>query len=196
MFYNFFVKILLILIVSINFTNASLWNNPYPSFENNSNILYSSFSERPKNLDPAKAYSSNEYVFIGQIYEPVLQYNYLIRPYQLENLISKNYPEIIKKDNKVIYRITIKPDIYYQPHPALYKNINNNYVYHNLTKQDLNKIYNLDSFAKKNNYSTTRELTAYDYVYQIKRIADPKNNSPIFGLIFQDLKILELKFLN
>ena len=29
----------------------------------------------------------------------------------------------------------------------------------------------------------TRELTAYDYVYQIKRLASPKVSSPIYGLM-------------
>ncbi len=33
-------------------------------------VLYQSFSERPKHLDPATAYSENEYAFIAQIYEP------------------------------------------------------------------------------------------------------------------------------
>jgi len=32
------------------------WNNPYPERESRSNILYSSFEERPKHLDPAQSY--------------------------------------------------------------------------------------------------------------------------------------------
>ena len=47
------------------------WNNPYPPQATNANVMYSSFSERPKHFDPARSYSSNEYEFIGQIYEPL-----------------------------------------------------------------------------------------------------------------------------
>ncbi|MGD2112639.1 MAG: peptide ABC transporter substrate-binding protein, partial [Gammaproteobacteria bacterium] len=57
------------------------WNRPYPAEDAASNILYSSFQERPNHLDPAQSYSSNEVTFTGQIYEPPLQYHYLKRPY-------------------------------------------------------------------------------------------------------------------
>src|SRR3989344_8615601 len=60
---------------------ARSWNNPYPASEAEANILYSAFCERPKTFDPARAYSSNEYLFIAQIYEPPFQYHYLKRPY-------------------------------------------------------------------------------------------------------------------
>ena len=57
------------------------WNNPYPDEDSHRNIYYSSFDERPKHLDPARSYSSNEWAFISQIYEPPLQYHFLKRPY-------------------------------------------------------------------------------------------------------------------
>ena len=103
-----------------------LWNNPYPDSESDANILYSSFSERPKHLDPIRSYSSNEYLFIGQIYEPPLQYHYLKRPYQLEPLTASEMPQIIYLDkngkrlpdsvatDKVafsVYQIQIRPGI-------------------------------------------------------------------------------------
>ena len=71
--------------------NAPL-NNPYPQNTSVSNTLYSSFSERPKTLDPARSYSSNEYKFIAQIYEPPIQYHYLKRPYTLVPLSSSTMP--------------------------------------------------------------------------------------------------------
>ena len=58
------------------------WNNPYPVGDGEKNILYSSFDERPKHLDPIRSYSSNEYSIIANIYEPPLQYHYLKRPYE------------------------------------------------------------------------------------------------------------------
>ncbi|MES9965931.1 MAG: hypothetical protein ABW074_01515, partial [Sedimenticola sp.] len=69
------------------------WNNPYPAAEADRNILYSSFSERPKHLDPVRSYSSDEYAFIAQIYEPPLQYHFLKRPYTLEPLSAVEVPK-------------------------------------------------------------------------------------------------------
>ena len=57
-------------------------------------IFFSSFSERPKHLDPARSYSSNEWAFISQVYEPPLQYHYLRRPYVLVPLTAASMPEI------------------------------------------------------------------------------------------------------
>ena len=53
------------------------WNEPYPAEERERNILYSFFIERPKHLDPAQSYTSDEYDIIQQIYEPPFQYHYL-----------------------------------------------------------------------------------------------------------------------
>jgi len=40
------------------------WNHPYPRDQATANVLYGAFSERPKHLDPARSYRSNEYSFI------------------------------------------------------------------------------------------------------------------------------------
>jgi len=63
--------------------DGQAWNNPYPASQAGANILYSAFTERPKHLDPVQSYSSNEYTFIAQIYQPPLQYHYLKRPYEI-----------------------------------------------------------------------------------------------------------------
>ena len=46
------------------------WNDPYPRRDEGKAVLYTVFEERPKHLDPARSYSSNEVEFTGQIYEP------------------------------------------------------------------------------------------------------------------------------
>jgi oligopeptide transport system substrate-binding protein len=69
------------------------WNNPYPGSEPDANVLYSAFAERPKHLDPARSYSSNEVEFTGQIYEPPLQYHFLKRPYTLIPLTAEAAPK-------------------------------------------------------------------------------------------------------
>ena len=70
------------------------WNNPYPSESDVTDVIYSSFSERPKRLDPVSSYSGNEYQFIAQIYEPPLQYHYLLRPYTLIPLAAEAMPQV------------------------------------------------------------------------------------------------------
>jgi len=170
------------------------WNSPYPPDQAGKNILYSSFSARPKHLDPAQSYSSNEVVFTGQIYEPPLQYHFLKRPYQLEPLTVTHMPEPYYLDAQgerltdgapetaiafSVYDIEIRPGIQYQPHPAFAKDKGGQFVYHYLNVSDLDDIDTLADFP----LTGSRELVAADYVYEIKRLAHPHLHSPIFGLM-------------
>ena len=170
------------------------WNNPYPLSEQQANYLYSSFSERPNHLDPARSYSSNEIEFTGQIYEPPLEYHYLKRPYELQPLTATEMPvakyfdendQALADDTAVediaysVYEIKIKQGVRYQPHPAFAKTTDDQYRYHKLSKADIDKVNKLSDFK----YTGTRELIAADYVYQIKRLAHPKLHSPILGLM-------------
>ncbi len=76
------------------------WNNPYPASDERANTLYSFFRERPKTLDPARSYSSNEYEIIAQIYEPPFQYHYLKRPYTLIPLTATVVPKPLYYDKR------------------------------------------------------------------------------------------------
>ena len=42
--------------------DAAPLNNPYPAADSAGSILYTTFEERPKHLDPASSYSENEAV--------------------------------------------------------------------------------------------------------------------------------------
>ncbi len=169
-------------------------NNPYPDLTLSDNIRFAAFNSPPKTLDPAKSYVSNEVTFTAQIYEPPLQYHYLLRPYQLVPLTAQAMPEVQFYDragqvlgdapvhDKIAYtryRIRIKPGIQYASHPAFVKNPQGQYRYHALDKQALKNIKTLYDFKE----TATRELIAEDYVYQIKRILDPKVQSPILSLM-------------
>lgn len=169
---------------------ADPWNDPYPKADDKQVVLYMSFAERPKHLDPAVAYSENEYAFIAQIYEPPLQYHYLKRPYQLTPLAAARLPDIAYFDaqgNRLApdadvkdiayseYLLEIKPGIHFQPHPAFAKGQDGRYLYHRLDASAIDALSTLGDFKA----TGTRELTAEDYVYQIKRLAYPKTLSPI-----------------
>ncbi len=178
----------------VSAASSAAWNNPYPAADAAQNILYSAFRERPKHLDPARAYSSNEYEFIAQIYEPPFQYHYLQRPYTLVPLTAGAVPEPVYLDRQgrrlprqtpperiafSVYEIRIRAGIHYQPHPAFARNARGEYLYHALTERDLARAYAVADFPQ----TGTRELTAADYVYQIKRLAHPKLHSPILSVM-------------
>ncbi|MBS4051745.1 MAG: ABC transporter substrate-binding protein [Methylomonas sp.] len=186
--------LLLLSVFILTACDVSQLNNPYPESDHGQAILYSSFAERPKHLDPAVAYSSDEYGFIGQIYEPPLQYHYLKRPYQLQPLTAAELPAVRyldKQGNELPesandaeiafseYLITIKPGIAYQPHPAFSQSEPDRYLYHALTNEQLSGMDALTDLPVQQ----SRTLTADDYVYQIKRLAYPKTQSPIAELM-------------
>lgn len=155
-------------------------NSPYPESESRKNIFFGAFSEPPKHMDPATAYSSDEYQFICQIYEPPLQYHFLKRPYTLIPLTAVDIPRpqkktVTTKDGKkvtrIVYEIRIRPGIYYADHPCFDKR-----NFH-LTEKDVEGISSPFELPHKK----TRELVAADYVYQIKRLADPRTQCPILS---------------
>ena len=169
------------------------WNDPYPAAERDKSILYTAFTERPKHLDPAQAYSENEYEFLAQIYYPPLQYHYFKRPYTLVPQAA-DMPTVtyLDKDNwplpdsapaeKVafsVYEIHLRPGQRYQPHPAFALDRQGKPEYLALKPGDLRGIYSPHDFP----HSGTREVTAADYVYQIKRLVHPAIHSPIAGLM-------------
>lgn len=170
------------------------WNNPYRAQDQQLDVIYTSFQERPKELDPVKSYNAAEYEFIAQIYEPPLQYHFLKRPYELIPLAAQQLPtrtyydqqgEILADDVDPAlvayteYVVTIQDDIRYQPHQALAKDQHDKYVYHDLSMDDLESVHVLSDLPMQG----TRQLTAHDYVYQIKRLAHPNLHSPLAGLL-------------
>jgi ABC-type transport system substrate-binding protein len=169
-------------------------NSPYPNSDAGKSIIYSAFGERPKHLDPARSYSENEYVFLGNIYEPPLQYHYLKRPYQLEPQTAAAMPKVRYFDAsghelaadapaaKIAiseYEISIKPGIRYQPHPCFAQDQQGRPRYIPMRPDELAGIGKFQDFSE----TGTRELTAADYVYQIRRLAHPRVQSPILGLM-------------
>ena len=175
---------------------GSPWNNPYPASERGANIFYTSFSERPKHLDPVQSYSENEYALIANIYMPPLQYHYLLRPYELVPFAAEQLPrpQYFDKNDRplpdtapadqiayIVYDIHIRSGLAYQPHPAFARDSMGQPLYLDLSERDLRGIRSLGDFKE----TGTREVIAADYVYEIKRLASPRLHSPIFGLMSQ-----------
>jgi oligopeptide transport system substrate-binding protein len=173
-------------------------NNPYPQADRHAQTLYTSFEERPKHLDPARAYSANEYEVIAQVVEPPLQYAYLKRPYALEPLAAAEYPKIFYlgargerlpegvSDAKIlesVYEIRLRPGLRYAPHPAFAREPSGGFRYHALTPSALSKIHTLADFEERG----TREVSAEDLAYQIKRLMHPEIHSPVAELMGEQI---------
>jgi ABC-type transport system substrate-binding protein len=153
---------------------GEVWNDPYPRAERGKSILYTSFVNRPKHLDPVQSYTEDEAQFTQQVYEPPLQYHYLKRPYELIPLTALEVPQArpIEGGRFTVYEVRIRPGIRYQPHPG--------FVAENLSLSPAR----IDALKSPYELATgTRELVADDYIYQIKRLAHPRLHSPIFGLM-------------
>lgn len=175
-------------------TMANNWNSPYTAEQVESSTLFSSFSQSPKHLDPVVSYNSNEWAILSQVYEPPLQYHYLKRPYTLEPLTLEKMPEIRYLDQNhqevsassshiafTEYLLTLKPDIQFHLHPAFARDSNQEFLYHNLTEDDVDDIKSVTQFERQE----TRELYAKDYVYALKRMALRQNHSPILDSMAQ-----------
>jgi ABC-type transport system substrate-binding protein len=169
-------------------------NSPYPDRSAEANTLYTAFNERsPRYLDPTSSYSSNETPFTYQIYEPLYGYHYLKRPYTLvpKTTTAIVAPRYLGKNGQTlpddapaeqiaesVYDLHIKPGILYAPHPAFAKDAQGQYRYHHLSREQLGDKRSPWQFEQQG----TRELTADDYVYAIKRHATTRTAAPVFGV--------------
>jgi len=184
----------LLRLVSILLLSACgpVWNDPYPAADAEQNTLYAAFTDRPKHLDPAQSYTEDELTFTGQIYEPPLQYHYLKRPYELIPATLEEIPHPrffdakglelaadapLKSIAESVYELRLKPGIRFQPHPAFAVDASGQPLY--LGKNVADGRQTVADFPQ----TGTRELTADDYIYQIKRLAHPRLHSPIFGMM-------------
>lgn len=168
-------------------------NSPYAQGAESTNTLFTAFTGRsPNYLDPTSSYSSDETPFTYQIYEPLFAYHYLKRPYQLIPRAASALvdPQYLDKQGRrlssnapgeqiaeSVYDISIKNNVFFQPHPAFAKNPQGQYLFHKLPLEQLKNIYSLNDFP----HTGTRLLSADDFVYAIKRLASPRVVSPLFG---------------
>ncbi|MCB1853651.1 MAG: hypothetical protein KDI05_02155, partial [Halieaceae bacterium] len=173
------------------------WNDPNPSFEDDLLTYNSVMSPAPpKHLDPATSYASDESLFLFQIYEPPMGYHFLKRPYELEPLGVEDFPQVtyldadgaeVAEDDPAVaytrYTLTVREDERYQPHPAF-------------AVDDAGQpLYLFDDAAEGSRFSQItdfpetgdRPVRANDYVYAIKRLADPLIGSPMLGFMAQHI---------
>jgi len=128
-------------------------NNPYPDEKDGGKTLYSSFSSPPKDLDPQVAYTSTSIGFLRLCYDPLVDYHYLDSS-KLVPALAKSVPKPIISRNKEdkVTEVRYKFDL----HQGV-------------------------MFADDPCFpeGKGREMTAKDFEYVFKRVADAEVNCPI-----------------
>ncbi|MAL93786.1 MAG: peptide ABC transporter substrate-binding protein [Haliea sp.] len=171
------------------------WNNPHPPPVDDGITYQSMFTPAPpKHLDPAVSYASDESLFLMQIYEPPMGYHFLKRPYELIPLGAEDFPEVeyLNADGVVIdpsqgevaftrYTLTLREDAHYQPHPAFARDDSGDPLYRFDDPEKGRRYRQIGDFPE----TGSRPVRAEDYVYAIKRLADPYLGSPMLGFMGQ-----------
>ncbi len=128
-------------------------NNPYPDDESEQRVLYTSFTEAPKSLDPAVAYDTVAHEITGQVHDTLLEYAYLKRPYELIPGLATSVPKAQPQtDGSVVYTFELRAGALFQDDPC----------------------FELGGAGRR-----TREIGAEDIAFELMRIADPVVNSPV-----------------
>src|SRR5262249_32489961 len=132
---------------------AGCTNDPYPDADRGEKVLYSSYSEPPKTLDPAVAYTTAEHVITGNVYDTLLEYHYLDRPYRLIPRLAEALPEVTQSpQGGQSYRFHIRRGVQFHADPC---------------------------FSAVTGKEATREVVAQDIAFALARVADPAVNSPV-----------------
>jgi len=138
---------------------AGCSNDPYLASDRNQKILYSSFSEAPKTLDPAVAYTTASHIITGNVYDTLLEYHFLKRPYELMPALAESVPAAVPHpDGGVSYLFTIRDGILFHSDPC---------------------------FQLSQGDGRSRKVTAADFAFELARLADPSVNSPLAGSFTQ-----------
>jgi ABC-type transport system substrate-binding protein len=128
-------------------------NNPYPDADATRKVYYTALREAPRTLDPAEAYNVVAHAITGNVYDTLLEYHYLKRPYTLIPGLAREVPEARTLDGgRVAYRFRLREGLLFADDPA---------------------------FALSQRDRTTREVEASDVAFQLMRLADPDENSPV-----------------
>ncbi len=128
-------------------------NNPYPSSDSEKKILYTSFGDAPRTLDPAVAYTTSAHVITGAVYDTLLEYHYLKRPYELIPGLASDLPRSYRsEDGGIVYRFELRQGVLYQDDPC----------------------FELGGAGRQ-----SREVLMADVAFALMRIADPDVNSPV-----------------
>jgi oligopeptide transport system substrate-binding protein len=128
-------------------------NNPYPNADDEQKVRYRYLPDPPRTFDPAVSYTRIAHIVLVNVYETLLEYHYLKRPYEMIPGLAREVPVArAQPDGRVAYSFRLRPDMRYQDDPA---------------------------FSIGDPGGATREIVAADVEFELMRLADPEVNSPI-----------------
>ncbi len=147
--------------IIVLWTLAACTNNPYPDADAERKVLYRTMRKSPpKTLDPAVAYSVVDHIVTGSVYDTLIDYDYLARPYRLIPGLADGIPqEVALDDGTFSLAFRLRPDLVYD--------------------ED-------DCFELGQGGARTRAIVAGDVAFELMRLADPSVGSPVatvFGRI-------------
>lgn len=124
-------------------------NSPYPDADDRVKVLYRAYEEPPKTLDPAVAYSTADHVITGEVYDTLLEYHYIERPYRLIPGMAIDVPKAeTLADGRVRYQFRLRDGLAYAEDECF-------------------------------GAARTRAVVASDFVFALERVADPLVGSPV-----------------
>jgi len=130
-------------------------NNPYPGADDSVKVRYGALPEAPKTLDPAVSYTTLEHAITANVYDTLLEYHYLKRPYELIPGLARELPEPREiPGGRIAYRFHLRPGVRFAEDPC----------------------FELGEPGAK-----TREVLAGDFAFELERIADPAVTSPVIA---------------
>lgn len=133
---------------------AACSNDPYPDEDETQRVHYSAFTQAPRTLDPAVAYTTGSHIITANVFDTLLEYHYLRRPYELIAGLAEEAPQMRQMlDGRTVFRFKLRDGIMFQRDPC---------------------------FSLIDPDTDTRRVTAADFAFQIARLADPDVNSPVF----------------
>lgn len=108
---------IVLVVLTLGFLSLALWSwNKLEFSPLTSTHLRLPLDNKVESLDPARAYSDDSLFVSAQVLEPLYQYHYLKRPYELQPLIAEGFPKISNKGKLVV--VHLKKNVFFHPHPA------------------------------------------------------------------------------
>lgn len=82
----------------------------------NTTVLRLALDNGVESIDPARAFSDDALVVSSQVLEPLYQYHYLKRPYEIQPLLAESMPRLSEQGRLITIRL--KKGLIYHDHPA------------------------------------------------------------------------------
>lgn len=110
-------RTILLAIITLGLASLIYWGvGKFHLSPSSPSLIRLSLDNTLDSFDPAKAYSDDSLVVSAQVLEPLYQYHYLKRPYEIQPLVAEALPQL--EDKGKVFTIKLKKNVQYHDHPA------------------------------------------------------------------------------